>query len=86
MAVALAVTKQPTKKLHSVKTMRLTIGFLAIGSQLIRTANAVERRWSGLWPPVLRVLGLGPSFWRANLYRQFSFWQGTVGRDNHGES
>ena len=55
MAVALAISKQPTEKLHALKTIKSTIGFLAIGSQLIRTANAVERRWSGLWPPVLRV-------------------------------
>ena len=44
MALAPAISKQPAKKLHSLKTMRLTIGFLAIGSQLIRTANVVERR------------------------------------------
>jgi len=45
MALAHAISKQPTEKLHALKTMRLTLGFLAIGSQLIRTVNAVERRW-----------------------------------------
>src|SRR5260370_42283274 len=79
MALAPAISKQPTKKLQSLKTMRLTIGFLAIGSQLIRTGNAVERRGSGLWPPVFRVSGPGPSSCRANLHRHspISFWQGT---------
>jgi hypothetical protein len=62
MALAHVISKQPTEKLHSLKTMRLTLGFLAIGSQLIRTVNAAERRWSGLWPPVFRVSGPGPSF------------------------
>src|SRR5260370_32869950 len=71
MALAPAISKQPTKKLDSLKMMRLTIGFLAIGSQLIRTANAVERRWSGLWPPVFRVSGPGPRFWRASLCSSF---------------
>jgi hypothetical protein len=69
MALAAAISKQPTKKLDSLKAMRSTIGFFAIGSQLIRTANAVERRWSGLWPPVLRVSWPSPSFCLANLYR-----------------
>jgi hypothetical protein len=69
MAAAAAISKQPTKKLHSLKTMMLTIGFVAIGSQLIRTANAEARRWSDLWPPVFRVSGPGLSFWRpANFH------------------
>jgi hypothetical protein len=55
MALAPAISKQPTKQLHSLKTMRFTIGFVAIGSQLIRIANAMERRWAGLWPPAFRV-------------------------------
>jgi hypothetical protein len=52
MALAAAISKQPAQKVHSLETMRLTIGFLAIGSPLIRVANAEERRWSGLWPPI----------------------------------
>src|SRR5947209_726820 len=79
MALAPAISEQPTKKLHALKKMRLTIGFLAIGSQLIHTANAVERRSSGLWPPVVRASGPGPSFCQAisTVIRHFSFWQGT---------
>ena len=79
MALAAAISKQPAQKVHSLETVRLTIGFFAIGSPLILTANAEERRWSGLWPPIFRVQDRGPSFWRANLYviRQFSVWQAT---------
>jgi hypothetical protein len=44
MALAAAVRKQPAQKVNALETMRLTIGFFAIGSPLTRAANAEERR------------------------------------------
>jgi hypothetical protein len=82
MPLTAAISKQPTEKFHSLKAMRLTIGFLAIGSKLIRTANAEERR-SALWPPFSEFEDQAPSFWLANLYRHSPiFYSGRAQTDS----